>query len=332
MVELGFVVPDELYGRTPEETVSWARRAEEAGFDAIWKGETSGTNGPMVLAMAASTTDSVRLGTGIANVYSRSPALLSMTAATLNHVSDGRAVLGLGVSSPPLVERWHGLDFERPLRRLRETIDILRATFQGERVSYDGTVFDVGPYSASYTGNAENVPIYNSAMGSTNRKLTGEFADGWTPVFTPADEFTAHRETVLDAAAAAGRNPDDIAVAPWIPVAVDEDEDVAERRVRDLLAQEVAMGYDSLLAEYGYGETASKAADQWREGDRKPAADVLADGLVEQLAVYGTPADVRDQLREYADAGADELILWSSFTASDKEIQAVLDATGLHGL
>jgi alkanesulfonate monooxygenase SsuD/methylene tetrahydromethanopterin reductase-like flavin-dependent oxidoreductase (luciferase family) len=120
MAQLGLVVPDELAGFSIDEMVTIAQRAEQRGYHSIWKGETSGTNSFMVLGAIARETEDIRLGTGIANVFSRSPTLLGMSGATLNALSDGRAILGLGVSSPPIVEEWHGQAYERPLRRARE--------------------------------------------------------------------------------------------------------------------------------------------------------------------------------------------------------------------
>lgn len=132
MPQLGLMLPGELAGVGLDETIGVAEHAEANGFDAVWKEETSGTNTFVTLGAIARTTSSIQLGTGIANVFSRSPTLLAMSAATLDELSDGRTILGLGVSSPPLIEQWHGTEYERPLRRLRETIEILRQAFAGE--------------------------------------------------------------------------------------------------------------------------------------------------------------------------------------------------------
>jgi alkanesulfonate monooxygenase SsuD/methylene tetrahydromethanopterin reductase-like flavin-dependent oxidoreductase (luciferase family) len=328
MVRVGFHLPDELLDTTIEETVRWAQRAERAGFDSVWKGETTGTNGLVVLSAVAQGTERVDLGVGIASVFSRSPGLLAMSAATFDELSDGRFRLALGVSSEPIVENWHGIPYDRPLRRLRETFEILRTALGSESIDYDGDIFDVGPFSTGYVQTEREIPIYNSAAGPVNRQLTGEFADGWIPVFCPRSAFESECEEIRESASAAGRDPDSIVMAPWIPVGVDEnDPEHAERLVRDHIAQELAMGYDAHFAAYGYGDVASDVAEIWLDGDRKRAAARLTDEIVDQFAVHGTPAEVRENLGAYVDAGADELVLWNSFTAGFEDVRALIEAT-----
>jgi len=179
------------------------RHADEAGLHSVWKQEASGSNGVATLAAITQCTTDVRIGTGVASVYSRTPTLLGMSAATLQRLSSGRALLGLGVSSPPLVEQWHGLSFDQPLRRLRETIEIIRQTTAGGTVDYSGDVFDIGPYTMALETSTD-VPIFNAAIGDANRRLTGEYADGWLPAFVPQSSFSA---TVADVRECASGRP-----------------------------------------------------------------------------------------------------------------------------
>ncbi|MFQ3318545.1 MAG: putative F420-dependent oxidoreductase [Natronomonas sp.] len=323
MAQLGLVVPDELAGFSIDEMVTIAQRAEQRGYHSIWKGETSGTNSFMVLGAIARETEDIRLGTGIANVFSRSPTLLGMSGATLNALSDGRAILGLGVSSPPIVEEWHGQAYERPLRRAREAIEIIRQVLDGDTVEYDGEMFDVGPYSVGFETPSGEVPIFNAAMGERNRQLTGEFADGWMPVFTPLSELGGFATEITSAAADAGRP--EPTIAPWVPAAVAEDPSVAKRRVKELLAQEMAMGYNRILATHGYGDSADEAHNRWHDGDREGATDAITDEVVEEFAVYGTPETCREQLAPYYEAGADLPILWPPFTASRGAVEELID-------
>lgn len=324
MAQIGLVVPDELAGFDIDQMVALAQRAENGGYHSVWKGETSGTNSFMVLSAIACETDTIRLGTGIANVFSRSPALLGMSGRTLHELSEGRAILGLGVSSPPIIEEWHGFDFERPLRRARETIEIVRQVLAGKQVEYRGAVFELGPYSVAFDEAIDAVPIFNAAMGERNRRLTGEFANGWMPVFTPLSKLESYADEIASAAADAGLP--DPTIAPWVPAAIADDPKVAKRRVKELLAQEMAMGYNRLLGEHGYGEAADEAHNLWQTGDRRAAADAITDDIVEEFAIYGTPETCREQLTPYYEAGADIPILWPPFTASQDEVERLIDA------
>ncbi|MFB6170759.1 MAG: LLM class flavin-dependent oxidoreductase [Haloarculaceae archaeon] len=326
MVRTGIVLPDETAGLDTEATVDVARAAEAAGVDSLWKGEISGSNALMLLSAVATATEEIGLGTGVVNVYSRAPTLLGTSAATLDRLSDGRAMLGVGVSSPVMVEQWHCGSFERPLRRMRESIEIVRQVVAGGTVDYDGEVFDVGPYTSQVAAVDGEIPIFNAAMGETNRRLTGEFADGWMPVLTPLSALESLAEDVAEAARAADREPP--TAAPWVPVAVADDPARAEELARDHLAQEMAMGYNRLAAKFGYGEAADEAFEAWRAGDREAAAAAITGEMLDDLAVYGTREAVRERLGAYADAGADLLVAWPSFTATREEIDAVVETMG----
>lgn len=324
MRELGVMLPDELADFDLATTISIAECADREGYHSVWKGETSGTNGFMTLSAIAQRTNSVRLGTGIANVFSRSPTLIGMSALTLDELSNGRAMVGLGTSSPEIVGEWHGMAYERPLRRVHETIDITRSILDGGMLEYEGELFDLGPYPVDTEPAQGSVPIYNAALGPANRRLTGQFADGWMPVLTPKSEFPSRAEDVRHAAASADRDPDSITIAPWVPLAVSSDPATAEQRMRWLLAQEMAMGYDDLFAQKKYSSAATEARLQWKGGDRDAATEAISDAMLADLTVFGTAEDCRAELEGYFDRGADLPILWPSFAATADEVRSLL--------
>lgn len=326
MVDIGLMLPDEAFGLTVEDTIRFAKHAEYAGFDSVWKGEASWGNGPMTLAPIARETDVITLGTGIANVFSRTPALLAMSGATLDSLSDGRTVLGLGVSAPPVVEDFHGLSFERPLRRMRETIEILQQAFEGETIEYEGEIFDVGPYSVGFDIERDQIPIYNAAMGETNCRLTGEFADGWLPAFIPHSELESAQASIAGGAREADRDPDEITVSPMVGAAVDDDPKIAADHARRFLAQEMAMGYNRIAEKYGFGEEGNEAHDLFRAGDREAAAAAISDEMLEELAIYGTPEQFRADIQRYADAGCDRVVLFPPYSAPESMLEAIIDA------
>lgn len=327
MSDIGLVLPDEFSKFSLDQTLAFAERADGAGFHSVWKQEASGSNGVATLGAVAQRTTHVRLGTGVASVYSRTPTLLGMSAVTLDHLSGGRAMLGVGVSSPPLVERWHGMAFDRPLRRLRETIEIVRQVSEGGAVEYDGDVFDIGPYTMALEP-LEPVPILNAAISEANRRLTAEFADGWLPAFLPQSVFDEYVTEMRETAREAGRAPDDVLVAPWVPTAVDPDPDRAEHRVRYLLAQEMAMGYNEQVGDHGFGDAPDEANEKFLAGDREGAVEAISEEMLDELTVYGTAADVEDQLRTYYDAGVDVVIAMPSMAATESEVEYLIDVLG----
>jgi alkanesulfonate monooxygenase SsuD/methylene tetrahydromethanopterin reductase-like flavin-dependent oxidoreductase (luciferase family) len=325
MAKLGLGLPDYIWNVDVHGSIELAGVAENAGFDSLWKGETTSVNGPMTLSAVASETSDVTLGTGITNVYSRSPALLGMTAATLDRLSGGRAALGLGVSSPPIVEGWHGEPFDRPLRRTRETIEIVRQVTEGGRLEYEGEIFDVGPYTVGLSA-AEDVPIFNAAMGEVNRQLTGEFADGWLPILVPLSRMAEFVDDIESAAHEAGR--DRPTMAPWIVFSPDDDPEYARRQAKLMIAQEMGMGYNELVRQFGFGDPGDAANRAFRDGDREAAAAEITDEMLDEFAIYGTPEACLAELETVVDEGVDHPVIWLPFSLSYDELDAAIRTIG----
>ncbi|WP_224447962.1 LLM class flavin-dependent oxidoreductase [Haloprofundus salilacus] len=287
---LGLLLPDV----SSESPASVAERAEELGYDAVWVSELWGTDAFVQLAELAMRTETVGLGTAIVNVFSRSPAVIAMAAASVDRLSPGRLTLGVGASTPKAVEDLHGTGYDRPVRRIHETVELAKAYLgDADAVDYDGELFEV----ADFPGLDADVPVYNAALGPANRRATGRVCDGWIPHNVPFEELSEAFEVVADAAREAGRDPDDIAVAPYVPAAVSEDESAAYDAVRGHLAYYVGSGegYRRAVA-IAFPDEADRVADAWRSGDRAAAADAVTDEMVHALGVAGTPADAADRL------------------------------------
>lgn len=308
---IGLRLPDETYDYSVANVVETARQAEDHGYHSVWVAELQGPNGFMVLGQIARETSRVGLGTGIVNVYSRTPALIAMSVATLDQVSGGRTLLGLAASSKTTIQRWHGLEFERPLRRVRETIEIVNEAMANERVTYDGEIFSLDN-PRTYDTVRDDVPIFNAALGATNRQLTGEFADGWLPVHVPRTNFEEYVSDVRESAENAGRDPDDITIAPYIVTCVDEDGEQARDYVRRLLSFYAGAidYYGDVFRRYGFEEEVEAIREAWADGDRGEAAARVTDELLDQVAIGGTPEEGRRKLREYRDLGADVPIVY----------------------
>jgi F420-dependent oxidoreductase-like protein len=163
----------------------YVAEAERLGVDCLWSAEAWGHDAATPLAFMAARTTRIRLGTGIMQAGTRTPALLAMTAMSLNAMSGGRFLLGLGVSGPQVIEGWHGIRFERPVQRMRETVEIVRRAARGERLAFKGKIYELplpggeGKALRSAAKPQPGIPIYLATLSPKSLEMTGEIADGW---------------------------------------------------------------------------------------------------------------------------------------------------------
>src|SRR5919199_1958112 len=236
-MRLGLAVGYWGLGITPEQQLELVREAESAGFDSVWAAEAYGSDTATVLGWLAAQTERIRLGSGIFQMPGRSPAMTAMTAATLDHLSNGRMIIGLGSSGPQVAEGWHGQRFGRQLQRTREYVEVLRKALARERLEYEGEIYQLplpdGPGKALklMIGTVqERNPIYIAAIGPKNTQLCGEIADGWLPTFFSPEHVGESRKLLEEGAARAadGKAIDDsFDIAPNVQVCIDEDIDKA---------------------------------------------------------------------------------------------------------
>ncbi|WP_313695339.1 TIGR04024 family LLM class F420-dependent oxidoreductase [Halorarum halobium] len=286
-----------------EDVVSLAEAAEDHGYDRVWLPETWGRDGVTTLALAAERTDDVGLGASILNVYSRSPTLVGQTAATLQEASDGRFRVGLGPSGPAVIRNWHGVEFDRPLKRTREYVEILRRVVSGEEVRYDGDVFRLGGFRLRQGPPEIPPPVDAAGMGPKSVELAGRFADGWHALMLTPEGLQDRLDDFRRGADLGDRDPEDARVTMSLTCYVDEDGDRAREQVRQHLCFYIGgMGtfYRDALARQGYEDTAHAVYDNWNDGDRRAAMGALGDDLLGDLAVAGTPDEARERLAEFA--------------------------------
>lgn len=274
----------------------WGERAEMLGYDSIWMSEAWGADALLTLAEVATQTEELRLCTAIVNTYSRTPAVLAMAGATLQRLSGGRAVLGVGPSHAGPVETLHGMDYDRPVRRTHEAIELVKELTGGSGdVTYRGEIFEVDGYPAFETP----VPVYNAALGEANRRATGRVADGWLPYLFPVSALDEGFDTIAETARASGRDPADIEVTPQILAAVSDDPEEAKDAIRDFVAPYVGNlpNYRNALANW-FPEESRAIGEAWASGGLDAARTEVTDELVSELGVAGTPETAREQLRD----------------------------------
>jgi F420-dependent oxidoreductase-like protein len=296
--------------------VTLVQEAERLGFDSAWVPEAWGTDAVSILGGLAARTERVKLGTSIVNVFSRTPALLAQTAATLDLISQGRFILGLGTSGWQVVSGWHGLPFQQPLARLRETIEIVRLVLKREPLKYSGKVLkaEQGLHLLAHPLRAE-IPIYLATLTPGGLRLTGELADGWIPyLFSPY-----HPDVLLDplrdGARAAGRELTAIEIAPAVSVSIHEDIGKARDALRSWLALYIGgMGskdknfYNSTVASYGFSKEAQYIQSLYLSGRRVEATRSIPDRLIDEVTIAARPRDLPERLEGYRSCGVSCLI------------------------
>jgi F420-dependent oxidoreductase-like protein len=314
-MKLGLNLPYEGSVSFPE-AVELAQRAESLGFDSVWMPEAYGTDAISILGALAARTERIKLGTGIVNVFSRTPALLGQTAATLDLISGGRFNLGLGTSGYQVVTGWHGMAFDRPLQRMRETIAIVRQVLRRDRLLFDGQVFqlDKGLKLLAHPVR-DTVPIYLATLTPGGLRLTGELADGWIPTLFSPEHMDLFRPDLEAGARIAGRSVDSIDIAPHVPVSIDDDRARAREALKPWVALYVGgMGsksknfYNDLVSKYGFADDARTLQELYLGGKQLEAIRRVPDALVDAISIAGPASYVRERLEAWASAGVTTLL------------------------
>jgi F420-dependent oxidoreductase-like protein len=285
------------------------RLAEEAGVDTVWVAEAWGRDCFTILTLLARETTRIKLGTGIVNCYSRTPAALAQHFATLDEFSGGRMIIGLGTSGHRVIEHFHGVPFQPSLTRLREYVEIMRMILAGEPLKYQGKVFRLERgFRLRFPPVRSNIPIYIASLTPKSVAQTAAIADGWMPVMIPlprlATEVIAFRQRVRDA----GREPQSVIVRSPGAVTVTRDVDKAREESKAHLAFYITnMGdfYREQLIRLGYDEAVSKVRQAWDEGGRAAGTAAVPEELVDSLFFAGPVEACIERLEVQAAAGID---------------------------
>jgi F420-dependent oxidoreductase-like protein len=310
------------------EAVDEVVELEKIGVDIALVAEAYSYDAISQLGFLAAKTSRIELATGVVPIYIRTPTLLAMTAAGLDYVSDGRFRLGIGTSGPQVMEGFHGVQFDAPLGRTREVVDICRQVWRRERVSYDGKYYRIPLPADQGTGLGkplqlinhpvrDRIPITIAALGPKNVELTAEIAEGWQPVFFQPDKVDDVWGDSLRAGFAK-RDPDlgplDIMVSA--PLAIGDDVDDRLAWAKPQLALYIGgMGargknfYHNLATSYGYGDVANHIQDLYLDGKKAEAIEAVPDELVRNVSLVGPHGFVKERLAAYADAGVTTLLL-----------------------
>jgi F420-dependent oxidoreductase-like protein len=302
--------------------------AERLGFDSIWTAEAYGSDAITPLAWWGSATERIKLGTAIVQISARTPAATAMAAMTLDHLSNGRLILGLGVSGPQVVEGWYGQRFEKPLARMREYIGILRAIWarQGP-VTNDGPHYPMPlpdgtglgkPLKSSIHPLREDIPIYLAAEGPKNIALAGELCDGWLALFYSPHLDGFYRDALAEGLNRPGARCDkeNFEVAATVPLIVTDDIEQAADALRPMYAlyfggmgAKSANFHANVPIRMGYEGDVRKIQDLYLEGKKDEAMAAVPQKLIEELTLIGPRDKIRDELEAWRESAVTTLLV-----------------------
>ncbi len=316
--------------------VEAAALAEQRGFGAVWKGESNSRDPLVLLSAYAARTRRLQLGTAIYHMYGRSPVTLAIQAATLNEYSQGRLLLGLGVANE-VIAAWHGDSYDRPLRRMREYIEILRAAYSGERVEYEGEVYSsTRGFKLAFEPPPYPLRILLAALGPQMTRLAGQISDG--VVINMADPARVRLivERCHEGARSVGRDPSGFEVATKLRVALSEDVALARRTLKKVLAfYALQTGYSQMLCEMGFAEDVGRIRGAYEQGGFRAAQEQVSDDLFAGVPMFaGSNLDgLGERLEAYREAGVTRMIVAFVPTGEDLwgEIRRFLESADFVG-
>ena len=315
-IELGPIRPESL-----KQTVEWVQFAENLGVDMAFAAEAWWSDAVTPLAYLADKTHRIKLATGIMQTTARTPAMTAMSALTLHDLSGGRFVLGLGASGPQVVEGLHSTRYSKPLSRLRETVEICRMIFAGEKVQYEGDMFQMPlPESEGKPIKIDHepveIPIYLATLGPNALRYTGAAANGWLGTSFSPNHPGAHFDHLIEGAESAQRRINDLDLCVSVRVELGDDIDAMIARRKPAVAFNMGgMGsaktnfYNDAFKRAGYADDALAIQQLWLDGKREEAAQRVPTDMVTQFQALGDRAMVSERLGKYRDAGVTTLKL-----------------------
>ena len=297
-----------LDGFTLAEHAEVAREMEGLGYTDAWSLEVDGVDifAPLIVVGQAT---GMRVGSAIANVFTRGPATLAMSAAGVAETAPGRFVLGVGSSSQPIVELWNGGQFERPVTRVRETIGFLRPALAGERVTMQGETVSAQGFRMTRPP-ASPIPIYASALRPGMLRAAGETADGVIINWLSAEDSRRAAAVAKEAASEAGRDPGSFETVARLMIGIDppspETDTFLRRHICAYLTVPVYRAFHVWL---GRKDLLTPMWEAWDSGDRRGAVAAIPRQVIDDLIIHGSMEEIRAHVGRYLEAGVDTAVL-----------------------
>jgi probable F420-dependent oxidoreductase len=302
----------------PAAAVETAQLAEGLGYTSYWTAETTGPEAFSLLAAAGAAAPSLGLGTGVLALQLRTPMVVAMAGATLQALHpDNDIVLGIGISSPVVTSRWHGVPYgDRPLDQTREYVAVLRECLTGEKVDFAGDFYQVKGFRLGVRLGERRPKIVIGALNPKMLALAGEVADGVALNYLPASHVAWSVEQV--------RKGGNAEIYAYVHAGVCEFEEGVELARRDLFSYAVVDSYARSFERAGYGDEVAEIRARHAEGDRAGALAAVSDRMVDGIDVMGDADTVQSTMQAYVDTGVDVPVLMPLPWGSDRRASADL--------
>jgi len=318
-VRLGLTLP--LGGA--QGAVEQARAARERGFEEIWLAEVAGGDAYAIAGAVAVGVPGMRIGTAVVPAQTRTPMVHAMAAMSLSQLTGGNFILGLGLSSPNIVRDWGGQPYDKPMKRMREHVQVLKQALAGEKVDFEGETLSMKRFKlgGAVTG---TVPIYLGALNEQMLKMTGALCDGVILNMVPERALPQILGAVRAGAEAAGRDPAQLEVVSRLHVVLIDDQNAGRTLIRNVFGAYAATpGYNKCFEWIGYEREAREIREKFAKGDRAGVAAAVSDELCDAMAVVGNAETIRARVRAYAEQGVDVCVI--NPIADPRGVQKVID-------
>ena len=303
------------------EVLECSRKLNEIKPEVMWIPETWGMESFSILGLAAKENTFSKIGSSIINIYSRSPSLIAMGAATLDTISNERLILGLGTSSVPIVEDFHGQKFASPVQRMKEYVEIIRLALTGKKISYNGEIFSLKDFSLLVKSPRKEIPIYLAAINQKMLELTWDIADGVIFYLRPKNEM---KETISKM-----QKKKKIDTTLQIITCIHEDEEKARNRAKKTLSFYIAVGkiYSEFLQSTGYSDEVKIINEEYKKNGLDGLQEFVPEKMLDDLCIAGTSATAVKKLDAFMDVGIDLPIIQFNPIGNVKESFELLTKT-----
>ena len=282
-----------------EQVLQCTEIVSKTKIDSIWIPETWGMECFSMLGAVANNTKTQKIGSSIINIYSRSPSTIAMGAATTDILSNGRLILGLGTSSVPIVEDFHGKKFETPVQRMREYVEIIRLSLNKKQINHSGKIFNLKNFTLLIEPKRQSIPIYLAAINQKMVNLTWELGDGVIFYLRPLDEM---KKTISKM-----QSERKIDVACQIITCISNNSRDAIQRAKKTLAFYISVGkiYREFLAKNGFKKETNDIFEKFKKSGFKSNHELISDHMLNSLCIAGSPEEAKVQLEKFRNAGID---------------------------
>jgi 5,10-methylenetetrahydromethanopterin reductase len=282
-----------------EQVIQCTKMISESKIDSIWIPETWGMENFSMLGAVTNITKTQKIGSSIINIYSRSPSTITMGAATTDILSNGRLILGLGTSSVPIVEDFHGEKFENPVQRMREYVEIIRLSLTKKQINYSGKIFKLKNFTLLIEPKRQSIPIYLAAINQKMVNLAWELGDGVIFYLRPLDEM---KRTISKM-----QSKRKIDVACQIITCISNNSENAIQRAKKTLAFYISVGkvYREFLAKNGFENEVNNIFKEFRKSGFKSNHELIPDYMLNSLCIAGSPEEAKLQLEKFRNTGID---------------------------